>query len=1002
MHPSEKPAIAPESNIGAAVKYALLSGATAAIGAALPAPATAQTAGGTTAASDEMTEIVITGTRIRRVDTETASPILTINQTAIEASGLQTVGELVAELPTVSGAAVNPAVNNGGGFGEANVELRGLNAVRTLVLLNGRRIGLIGASGAVDVNQIPINMIDHVEVLKEGAGAIYGSDAIAGVVNFITKTHAEGLELSGETGQTSRSDGKHLSLSGLFGNSSEKMDITIGGSYTRQDPVSAGDREYSRLARYLYSGLYGPAGYTPTSPQRYEFDAGSSRIPTGRESIAHASAAIKAFYGCTTIMRIPGAAGSALADYRCYHNSDAFNYQPYNLLITPQERGAVFSTVNYKVTDAVEIYAEMLMNRTHSGFQIAPLPYDATSDDVIVSKDSMYNPFGIDFGGDNTGNGNFRLRLSSLGTRHSQTTSDSKLLTTGIKGKLFDTGWQWDANMSYGRLDQSADTDGYIYFPDLAKAVGPSFVNPATGAPTCGTPSSVDPATGYVIPAVIVPNCTPINIFNTDLPATISALRQMSTDFKTDNTFITKAATFNLNGKVVAMPAGDMQAAVGVEYRKLSTIFEADHLVIAQPPLFIKCIISQEACTGPSSGRYDDKEVYAELFVPLLKDMPGAKALNLDAGVRYSSYSLFGNTTKAQLKIEYRPVSDLLVRGTYSQVFRVPTLGDLYTAPAISNPTFNDPCYGLTAAAAAANPNLAADCVGVLGNGKPDGSYAYNGTAQITAVLLSNPNLKPETGNVVTYGFVLQVPGVQNLSVSVDMWRYELNNLITALDPNYVSDQCLASGNPDFCGLITRYTFGVNQGEVRAFQLPTVNLGQLKEDGTDFGVKYQLKNTRAGNFNFSLDATYINSYLNTPFPGAASQEIAGTFDTQFGNYARWRGLGSVGWALGDFDAMLSSRYIHHLVVHNAATQSAAVKAGGFPNPDLKIPSITYFDLTFGYSIKSTKTKLQIGVQNLTDKQPSVFYQNNVINADTDVSTYDTLGRRYFVTFNQKF
>jgi len=173
-------------------------------------------------------------------------------------------------------------------------------------------------------------------------------------------------------------------------------------------------------------------------------------------------------------------------------------------------------------------------------------------------------------------------------------------------------------------------------------------------------------------------------------------------------------------------------------------------------------------------------------------------------------------------------------------------------------------------------------------------------------------------------------------------------------------------------------------------------------EGTDIGTKYTLKNTRAGNFQFSLDATYISSYENTPIPGATPQEIAGTFDTQFGNYARWRGLGSVGWSLGDFDGLISTRYIHHLVVHNAATQSAAVTAGGFPNPDLKIPSVMYWDLTFGYSIKSTKTKLQLGVRNIADKQPPVFYQNNVINADTDVSTYDTLGRGYFLTFNQKF
>src|SRR5882724_219544 len=271
MHPSEKPAIAPESNIGAAVKYALLSGATAAIGAALPAPATAQTAGGTTAASDEMTEIVITGTRIRRVDTETASPVITINSTAIEASGLQTVGELVSQLPTVSGSAVNPAVNNGGGFGEANVELRGLDAKRTLVLLNGRRVGLVGSSSAVDVNQIPIAMIDHVEVLKEGAGAVYGSDAIAGVVNFITRKDVDGLEANVEYGQTSQSDGGHTSAGLLFGTNTDKLSVLIGANYNKQKAISANDRDFSKYALYLYGGVVSKGG--------------SSRTPRGRISL---------------------------------------------------------------------------------------------------------------------------------------------------------------------------------------------------------------------------------------------------------------------------------------------------------------------------------------------------------------------------------------------------------------------------------------------------------------------------------------------------------------------------------------------------------------------------------------------------------------------------------------------------------------------------------------------------------------------------------------------
>jgi len=961
-----------------AIRFALATGAGAV--AAFNAP---QAVAADETSAQGLEEVVVTGTRIRRVDAESASPIVTVDQAAIAASGLQTVGELVSQLPMVSGAAINPAVNNGGGFGEANVELRGLDAKRTLVLLNGRRIGLVGASGAVDVNQIPINMIDHVEVLKEGAGAIYGSDAIAGVVNFITKTHAEGLELGGEYGRTGKNDGEHTSVSALFGASTDKMDVTIGGSYTRQQKVSAGDREYSRLARYLYSGFYGPAGLT-TTPQRYEFDAGSSRIPTGRASIG-ASAALRAQFGCSNVTRIAGTAGTSLADYRCYHGSDAYNYQPFNLLMTPQERGAMFSTLNYRVTDAVEIYTEFLMNRTHSGFQIAPLPFDATGDDVVVSANSIYNPFGLDFGGDNTPNGNFRLRLTTLGNRFSQTNSDSKLFTTGVKGNLFETGWQWDANVSYGRLDQNARVNGYIYFPALAQAVGPSFIDPVNG-PTCGTPTAP------------IGNCTPINIFNIDDPATIASLQNMSTDYTTNNSFVTKAAALNLNGKILTLPAGDMQAAVGFEYRKLSTVYEADHLVVAEPPLYIKCIISQEACTGNSRAEYDDKEIYGELFVPVLKDQPGAKSLNVDIGVRYSKYSLFGNTTKSQFKVEYRPIEDLLIRGTYAQVFRVPTLADISSAPAISNPTYNDPCYGLTAAAVAATPNLGLVCQGVA----QDGTYHFNGTSQITAVLLSNSNLKPETGNVLTYGFVLQIPGVENWSVSVDSWRYKLNDLITPLDPNYVSDQCLATGASSFCGLINRYSSGVNQGEVRAFLLPTVNLGQLKTEGTDFGTKYLLKGTRVGDFQFSLDATYISSYENTPLPGAAAQQIAGTYDNQFGNYARWRALGSVGWALGDFDGLLATRYIHHLVIHDPATQSAPVSGAGFPDYDLKIPSVMYWDLTLGYSIKSTRTKFQLGVQNIADKQPPIFYQNNVINANTDVSTYDTLGRRFFLTFNQKF
>ena len=215
-----------------------------------------------------MEEVIVTGSRVRRVDSESASPIITIDQAAIEKTGVQTAGDLLQRLPTVSGAATNPAVNNGGGFGEANVELRGLDAKRTLVLLNGRRLGLVGASDATDINLIPVNLIERVDVLKEGAGAIYGSDAIAGVVNFITRKDVEGAELTASYGETAESDGATTSANLLWGTSGDNFRFSINGNFSKVEEVSADNRDFSRFAMYFYSGSI--------------FPGGSSRVPTGR------------------------------------------------------------------------------------------------------------------------------------------------------------------------------------------------------------------------------------------------------------------------------------------------------------------------------------------------------------------------------------------------------------------------------------------------------------------------------------------------------------------------------------------------------------------------------------------------------------------------------------------------------------------------------------------------------------------------------------------------
>ena len=936
------------------------------------------------APSTSLEEVIVTGTRIRRtVDEATAAPITIIDSAAIAQSGYQTAGDLLAQLPGIAGKATSPAVNNGGGFGESNVELRGLDAKRTLVLVDGRRVGIVGgptSSGAVDINQIPVNIIDHVDILKQGAGAIYGSDAIAGVVNFVTKKNVNDLEITGEYGQTTHGDGPHQAISLMWGGSTEKFDFVLSGNYNKQKAVYASARDFSKNALYLYSGSSG----------RFVTKAGSSRVPNGRASLP-AGTPQHALYGCTNVTRTAGTDGTLPGDYQCLHGS--FNYQPFNLLVTPQERGALFASSTYHINDDLEAYAEILNNKTHSGFEIAPLPFDATADDVVISKDNAYNPFGtanfgangLDFGGLTTPNSNYRTRFVTLGDRFSKTDSDTKLANLGLRGKLPWGDWRWDANIGYNREDQAAQTFGYVYFPGLQNEVGPSYqISP--GVYGCGTDA-----------AHAIPGCTPINFFNLDSPTTISQLQALSTSYHTDSSFVYKSAAIDFDGTVVPLPAGDLRLAAGFQYQDQSADFSSDYLVHAEAPLYIKCLISEEACTGDSSGAYSSKEFYAEALVPILKDVPGAKLLNIDLGVRHSDYSLFGSNTKGQVKLEWKPVADLLLRGTFAQVFRVPTLVDLYAAPLNNSATFADPCYGTTPASVAANPNVAKACDGAW---QQNGAYAYNGTSQVTALIQANPNLKPETGDVYTAGFVLQVPGVENLAITADYWNYYINGVITQLDPNYSSNQCLATGSDQFCSLIHRYTSGNNQGQVEVFAQPVVNLGVLKTDGVDADINYRLSSTPIGKFTFDMSATYINKYDSIPIAGGPVTNVAGTFDRQFGNYAKLRALGTVAWSYTDFEAMFQAQYIDSLVIHDPATQSPAVH--GQPNPDLHIPSMIYLNMTVGYNVKATKTKLLAGMQNIADKQPPILYLNNVTNANTDVSTYDLLGRRWFVSIQQKF
>ncbi len=733
------------------------------------------------------------------------------------------------QLPAVTGPNVNPQVNNGGGTGFSSIGLRGLGSPRTLVLINGHRY----LSG--DPNAIPANMVERIEVLTDGASSVYGSDAVAGVVNFILRSDYQGAEFSTNYGISDKDDGQSKGYQFTFGQSSDKGSIMAGISYNKTEQVLAGHRDFSKNSVSLYgtNGL-GPVGHGPIGRV-----GGSTSSPFGHVQIPDQFADL--FPSCTTgfLARNPGASGQNIAtDYHCYVNngtattpSDKYNFATVNLIMTPQERTGLFLNGNYKLAENVEVYASVMHNKTSSAFQLAPSVYGSPFG-AVISADSYYNPFGVQFGGSD-GN-TLTARLASLGNRRAAFGTSTDQVSTGFKGSFSvwnDQQWNWDVGYDYGHLSLSTTTSGLPNLNIVNQATGPSFLG-SDGAVHCGTPDAA------------IDGCTPINIFNLDDPNTISVLQ--SAGSPASSQFFTQERVWraDLNGGLFELPAGTVQLAVGAAYRDEYTHSNVDTSLRIDPTTG-NCVLGSQ-CGSPLQGGYNVKDLYAELFVPILKDLPFVHALNVTLGERYSKYNDFGSTNNGKLAVEWRPIEDLLLRGTVSEVFRAPTVGNLFSAAASDAPSLSsDPCDHYTGSPA--NPA----CVNV----PTDGEFVNQNVAQQlqTNGILSGSKfagfpLGPEFGKSFDFGVVYDPHWIDGLSVSADLWRLYLNNNIATVLAQSVLDLCSA-GQTQYCPLIHRYESGPNQGQIRFINEPTGNLGRVDVKGVDFALNYRLPEFSFGRFN---------------------------------------------------------------------------------------------------------------------------------------------------------
>lgn len=561
-------------------------------------------------------------------------------------------------------------------------------------------------------------------------------------------------------------------------------------------------------------------------------------------------------------------------------------------------------------------------------------------------------------------------RATVLGNRRYQYDTYNLQVNPGLRGSFGDSSWQWDANLNYGRVRQKSINYGFLDYARFNQAVGPSFLD-SDGVVKCGSAGAV------------IAGCTPINIFNLNDASNLAALQDLLVNPVVTSVYTVKQFEANANGNLFDLPAGTVSLAAGVSYRKESTSTQADALWTGDENGLCGVI---EFCASVLSGSFDVKEAYAEALFPLLKDLPLVSSLNLSLGTRFSDYSSVGSKTNSKVSLEYRPIENLLLRGTVSQVFRAPNISELYSGVVGDAATVNDPCNGYTGGNAVACANV-----------PTDGSYQQadgqiSGKASGAAV--AGYQLKPETGTSYDFGVVYDPGWADGLSMSADLWRINLDDTITTVSAQTVLNQCYANSASAFCALIHRN----GNGTINYVAEPTVNLGKLWASGTDFSLTYRLPQTAWGRFSAGLNGTYVIRYdINPDTSDASSVTIhnAGKYTYSYGNFPRWRGLGTLAWNLDDWSAAWRVRYVGKTEIGSDDLRQGLSADADEAGVVRRIGSYVYHNAQVGYDFKPLHTRIELGVDNLTNKQPPLYYANNVTNANTDVATYDLLGRYYW-------
>jgi len=887
-------------------------------------------------------DIVVTGSRIRRDPLSQDQPVTFVDRADIDRTGLSSVADVLQRLPS-SGGALNSRFNNSGNFGNppdgggvgagaAEVDLRYLGSKRVLVLVDGLRYvngaSASGVPGSTDINSIPEAMIDRVEVLQDGASAIYGSDAISGVVNLITRKQQKGLRLSAQLGIFGQGDGASQNYQASYGLGSEESGtrLVVGANYVRQESISSGDRSIS---------LFPTPGVTACD------SSCSSGTPNGRFIVLGQDLTLRA----PVIGRNP-----TLADYRAFAGApDRFNFAPYNFIQTPLERYGAFANFSQELGPNMQLALKAVWNRRNSKNQAAPLPLfvgpDAGNgnllDTISISASNPFNPFGTL---DASNYAFIGRRFVENGPRRYNQRVDT-LYGSGTLSGSFQIGageWFWDINALAGRNKANQTVFGNVNAANVARALGP-------------------------IAACTAP-CVPFNIFGGAGSITQPMIDYITFTQRDRSKQDLWDVSANLSGNLFELPGGSAGVAVGVEHRDQKGRFDPDPTVAAG--------LGSDIPALPTKGGYNVDEAYVELRLPLLKDTPFFHRLEATGAARYSDYSSSGSTTTFKAGLDWAPVEQLLLRGSWAEGFRAPTIGELFGTPSRFDQEIVDPCSAIGGQIPAA---VRQNCIA---SGVPASGSYVQANPQLPVITGGNNALKPETSKSWGAGAVWRPSFLPRFSVEANYFNIKVKGAIQAINANVLLGRCAANADAFSCAAITRTASGA-VAQIRGL---LQNIAGIKTDGLDVNVNFRTGDTGAGKFGLFWTNTFLFNYDIT-VPATNGTTSISREGTEQGSpdqaFPKYKSTAVLDWSLREFGASLTGRYI-----------------SGVDEPGNRLHHRLYTDIQLRWDGDSLDGfGFALGVNNLFNRPPPACISCGLNNFDP--TTYDVPGRYFYARATYK-